>query len=161
MLKAHHELTARGSFLASNQVKYNLLDRRIESNGILETAKEHNISIIAYSPLAQGILTGKFHDNPALLNNKIGIRRYLPQFKKNYLDKTRPLIDLLKSIADNHQVSPAQVALNWLIKFHGETVVAIPGASKTEQAKSNAGAMNFTLGQREMDEIDQASKQLQ
>ncbi len=158
MLEAHRELKSKGSFLVSNQVKYNLLDRRIESNGILEAAKEHNISIIAYSPLAQGILTGKFHDNPDLLNKKLGIRRYLPQFKKSYLETTKPLIDLLKTIAENYQVNPAQVALNWLINFHGDTVVAIPGASKPEQANSNARAMNFKLNDKEMAEIDQASK---
>ena len=60
---AFNELQKFDLHLISNQVKYSLLDRRIETNGILETAKKLGISIIAYSPLAQGILTARFHDN--------------------------------------------------------------------------------------------------
>ena len=57
-------LQKSGIPLASNQVRYSLLDRRIESNGVMDLAKKLGITIIAYSPLAQGIVTGKFHDNP-------------------------------------------------------------------------------------------------
>jgi aryl-alcohol dehydrogenase-like predicted oxidoreductase len=76
MRSAWEALQKHGIQLVSNQVRYSLLDRKIESNGILQTAKELGITIIAYSPLAQGLVTGKFHDNPELLKN-IGMRNIL------------------------------------------------------------------------------------
>ena len=76
MRQAHEVLLTRGLRLASNQVRFNLLDRRIESNGILDTAKELGVTIIAYSPLGSGLLTGKFHKNPELLNSRPWLRRF-------------------------------------------------------------------------------------
>ena len=67
MIRAYNALQKRGIHLASNQMEYSILNRTIESNGVLQTAKDLNISIIAYSPLSQGITTGKFHDNPELI----------------------------------------------------------------------------------------------
>ncbi|MFC1866028.1 aldo/keto reductase [Chloroflexota bacterium] len=57
-----------------------------------------------------------------------------------------------------HNVTPAQIALNWLINFHGETVVAIPGASTMKQARDNATAMSFNLSPAELAQIDQLSR---
>ena len=142
--------------LASNQVLYNLLDRRIESNGVMKLAKKFGITIIAYSPLAQGLVTGKFHDNPALLKN-IGFRKYSSQFKPAGLEKSLPVVKLVQELAVKYNASPAQVALNWLIHFHGETVVAIPGATKEIHVKENTGAMSFRLSDEDMDRLDRAS----
>ncbi len=157
MLKAHAELKINGLNLISNQVKYNLLDRKIETNGVLQAAKENNIAIIAYSPLEQGLLTGKFHDNPELIKEIKGYRKYRPLFKKKNLQKSLPLINELKKIAQKYQVTPAQVSLNWIINFHGDFVFAIPGASKVQQAKENALAMSFKLSEDEMKRIDEYS----
>jgi len=115
--------------LASNQVLFSLLNRKIESNGVMEMAKKLGISVIAYSPLAQGLLSGKFHDNPELLKN-IGFRKYSSQFKPKGLAKSKPLVMLVKELALKYNVTPSQISLNWLINFHGDTVVAIPGATK-------------------------------
>ena len=161
MRKAHEELQKRGHVLASNQVQYNLLQRKIEHNEILETAKELGIAIIAYSPLSQGVLTGKYHENPEEIKTKKGFRKRLPYFKQKGLEKTRPLIDLLRQIAEKHNASPAQVALNWLVNFHGEHVFAIPGASNTKQAESNAKAMKINLTDDEMKTLDIESRKLQ
>lgn len=154
MAKAYEALQKHGISLVSNQVRYNLLDRRIESNGILQTAKELGISIIAYSPLAQGMLTGKFHDNPDLLKN-IGWRKNTSVFRKTEMEKVRPLINLLKQLAEKYQVTPSEIALNWLVNFHGETVVAIPGATKEQHAKINTGAMKFVMQEEDMRKIDE------
>jgi aryl-alcohol dehydrogenase-like predicted oxidoreductase len=156
MERAYEELSQYGIKLISNQVHYNLLNRKIESNGILRKAKELGISIIAYSPLAQGVLTGKFHDQPELLK-KIGMRKYRPFFKKGNLLKSKALIDTLKSISLKYKVTAGQVALNWLINFSGETVVAIPGVSRLSQAQDNLGCLHFTLSHEEMRQIDTAS----
>ena len=156
MTRAHDHLYKKGHFLAANQVKYSLLDRRIERNGILEWAKKLGITLIAYSPLEMGLLSGKFHADPDLLNGRpLGRRLQL----RRKLDESRLLVQGLADIAAQHGVTTAQVALNWLINFHGETVVAIPGASKPRHAQESAGAMNFTLTPEEMARIDRLSRQ--
>ena len=156
MRSAWETLNKNGIPLASNQVQYSLLNRKIESNGIMETARELGISIIAYSPLAQGLVTGKFHDNPELLKN-IGFRKYNPMFKREGLEKSLPLVRLVKELAAKYNVTPSQIALNWIIYFHGETVVAIPGATKEVHVKENTGAMSFRLSDEDMDRLDKAS----
>lgn len=142
--------------LASNQVLYNLLNRKIESNGVMEMAKKLGVSIIAYSPLAQGLVTGKFHDNPELLKNS-GARKYYSLYKPKGLEKSRPVVMLVKELALKYNVTPSQIALNWLINFNGDTVVAIPGATKEIQAKENVGAMSFRLSDEDMSKLDKVS----
>lgn len=156
MRMAWETLQKHNIHLVSNQVRYNLLDRKIESNGILDTAKELGISIIAYSPLAQGLVTGKFHDNPLLLKN-IGMRRFTPQFKSKGLEKSRPVIKLVQELAEKYNVTPSQIALNWLINSHGTTVVAIPGATKQSHAKENTGAMTFKMTPDDLALLDSKS----
>jgi aryl-alcohol dehydrogenase-like predicted oxidoreductase len=156
MRSAWETLQKHGLPLVSNQVRYSLLDRTIESNGILQTANELGITIIAYSPLAQGILTGKFHDNPDLLKN-IGLRKRTSVFKSRNLAKCRNLVSLIKELAGKYQVTPAQIALNWLLYFHGNTVVAIPGATLESHALENVGAMKFRMSEEDMERLDRES----
>ncbi|MGM7683349.1 aldo/keto reductase [Cytobacillus sp. Hm23] len=158
MREAHKVLNQHGFPLVSNQVKYSLLDRRIEKNGILDAAKEIGITLIAYSPLEQGLLTGKFHKNPDLIKNMSGPRKHFSSFKTSTLERTKPLIDLLDKLADEYNVSSSQIALNWLIHFHGETIVAIPGATKKHHAQENIGALTFKLSQNHLDELDMVSR---
>jgi len=156
MKNAWETLDKKGIPLASNQVSYSLLNRKIESNGIMEMAKKLGISIIAYSPLAQGMVTGKFHDNPELMKN-IGFRKYSAQFKRKGMEKSRPLTRLVKELALKYESTPSQIALNWLINFHGNTVVAIPGATKETHAKENTRTMSFKLSDEDMAKLDMAS----
>jgi aryl-alcohol dehydrogenase-like predicted oxidoreductase len=158
MRRAHVRLIARGLRLASNQVKYSLLDRRIESNGVMAAAKELGISIIAYSPLEQGVLSGKFHDSPELLEGIKGPRGFRAAFRHRGLSRALPIVRVLKAIASAHGVTPSQVALAWVLQFHGPTVLAIPGASKAKHAEENVGAMSLTLSHRELDDLDLASR---
>jgi aryl-alcohol dehydrogenase-like predicted oxidoreductase len=155
MRRAQQALVARGYALASNQVRYSLIDRRIESNGILEAARELGISIIAYSPLALGMLSGKYHQNPEALSRLPLIRR---RTIKSNVEKSRELVEALMDIAGSYSVSASQVALNWLVNYHGNTVVAIPGASRVEQARQNCAAMAFRLKQEDMDRIERLSR---
>jgi aryl-alcohol dehydrogenase-like predicted oxidoreductase len=157
MREADKELSRRGLKLVSNQVRYNLLHRKIETNGVLETAKELGISLIAYSPLAQGILSGRFHDDPNLVQRPAGYRKYMSAFKPKGLEKSRPIIRVVKELAAKHNATPSQVALNWLINFHGEAIVAIPGATKVAQAEENVGTLRFQLTRDELDALDQIS----
>lgn len=157
MREADRVLREHGMRLASNQVKYSLLDRRIEHNGVLETAKELNIAIIAFSPLEQGILSGKFHTNPELLQTVKGPRKLNALFRAEGLERSKSLIDLLARLAAHYGVSVPQIALNWLIHAQGDTVFAIPGASMPQHAEQNAKAMRFRLTIDELNEISEVS----
>jgi aryl-alcohol dehydrogenase-like predicted oxidoreductase len=158
MRSAWETLQKHGIALISNQVRYSLLDRKIESNGLMETAKELGITIIAYSPLAQGILTGKFHDNPELLSN-IGFRKYSGTFKPEGMARSKALVSKIKDLAVKYNVTPSQIALNWLIHFHGNSVVAIPGATKESHARENTGVLKFQLSREDMEMLDRESLQ--
>lgn len=157
MVEAHRILQQYGLTLVSNQVKYNLLHRKIDENGTMEAAKELGISIIAYSPLQQGILTGRFHKDPSQIRTVSRMRRMQSGLDEKSLARSKPLIDLLSVLAEKYGVTPGQIALNWLIHVHGDTVVAIPGASKVRHAEENIGAMSFQLVRDELEQLNEAS----
>jgi len=157
MRRAHAALAKRGLPLALNQVRYSLIHREIEVDGTLETARELGVTIVAYTPLGSGILSGKYHKNPALLEQKTGLRK---NWLKRDIERTRLLIDALDEIATRRKVTLAQVALNWVIHFNGEIVVTIPGATKVRQAQESAGAMNFVLSAEELAKLDDISRKL-
>ena len=115
------------------------------------------MTIIAYSPLAQGLLTARFHDDPGSVKRIRGFRKYFKDFKTKGLEKSYPVVKTLKEIAEKYNKTPAQVALNWIISFHGDSVVAIPGATRLSQAVDNAESMDFTLTKDELDRLDKVS----
>ncbi len=158
MVRAYDALSERGIPLAANEMRWSLLDRRIEGNGILDSAKELGVTIIAYSPLGMGLLTGKLHSEPERLAR-------MPRFRssrlKRQLDRTKPLIDEVESIAQNHDATAAQVSLSWNTNYHGDTIVAIPGASRPIQSEENAGAMRVTLTTEEMEHLSDLSLDIQ
>ena len=157
MRRAQAALAKRGLPLAVNQVQYSLLHRDIETNGVLETARELGVTITAYTPLARGLLSGKYHKNPELLERMSGWRK--ASLQRN-LERVRPLINTMDEIATRYEATIAQVALNWLINFNGELVVTIPGATKVRQAEESAGAMKFQLSKDEMTRLDELSRRL-
>jgi aryl-alcohol dehydrogenase-like predicted oxidoreductase len=157
MRKAHAALVKRGLPLAVNQMRYNLLSREIETNGVLETARELGVTIIAYTPLARGVLSGKYHKNPELLRSMAGWRKVSMQ---RDLKRSGKLINAMDEIANKAGVTIAQVALNWVINFKGDIVVAIPAATRVQQAVDNAGAMKIRLSADEMTRLDELSRRL-
>ncbi|MHB8895962.1 MAG: aldo/keto reductase [Candidatus Geothermincolia bacterium] len=156
MRRASAQLERRGLPLASNQVKISLMNRRIETSGVLKAAKELGVTLIAWSPLEMGVLTGKFHKDPALLASRPVGRR---QVMRRQISRSADLIAALDEIADANGVSAAVVALSWLVHFYGDTVVAIPGATKVSQAEQNVAANELVLTEKEMGRIDELSKQ--
>ena len=158
MAKAQSVLARRGIPLATNQVKLSLLDRRIEGNGVLEAAKKLGITLIAYSPLAQGILSGRFHEDPSSIASVTGFRRASGSLSPSALRRSAPLVAELKKVAAAHGATASQVALSWLVSFWGDTVVAIPGASRPSQAAEAALAMRLELTRSELDSIDALSR---
>jgi aryl-alcohol dehydrogenase-like predicted oxidoreductase len=117
------------------------------------------VTIIAYSPLAQGLLTGRYHEDPNYVRTRPGPRKWMRPFSATGLQRSRPLIDELRKIAAAHGATAGQVALAWLCQIHGETVVVIPGASRPEQAAENASALALTLTGAELTRIDELSRQ--
>jgi aryl-alcohol dehydrogenase-like predicted oxidoreductase len=154
MRDANAALEARGLALASNQVKVSLLNRRIETNGQLKAAKDMGATIIAWSPLEMGILTGKFHKDPDLLKERPAGRRLVMRMQ---LERSRELMTAIEEIAAANGVSAAVVSLSWLVNYYGDTVVAIPGATKVTQAEQNVLANEFKLSDRETARIDELS----
>ena len=152
MHRAHAVLQARGIPLASNQVHYSLLHRQPERDGTLNACRELGITLIAYSPLEMGLLTGKYTpENPP---GGVRSRRY----SRAYLERIRPLIGLLREIGQGHGgKTPAQVALNWVIC---KGAVPIPGAKNARQAVSNAGALGWQLTDDEVQALDDASDKI-
>lgn len=156
MREAHGYLRDRGIPLAVNQVQYSLLARQIEHNGILDTAHELGVTILAYSPLAQGLLTGKYRRTPEqpAPTSPAGARRIDPRFGERGLGDRQPALDLLCAISDRLNRTPAQVALNWLISQGN--VIPIPGAKNAQQAQDNAGAIGWQLSDEDWQALDQA-----
>uniref|UniRef100_A0A5B7BSQ2 NADP-dependent oxidoreductase domain-containing protein n=1 Tax=Davidia involucrata TaxID=16924 RepID=A0A5B7BSQ2_DAVIN len=142
---AYEQLKRRGITLASNQVNYSLIYRVPEENGVKVACDELGITLIAYSPIAQGALTGKYKpENPP--TGPRG-RIYTPEF----LTRLQPLLNRIKEIGQNYSKTPTQVVLNWLIAQ--ENVIPIPGAKNAEQAKEFSGALGWRLTKEEIDEL--------
>lgn len=152
MREAYAALAKRGIPLASNQVEYSLLHRQPESNGVLDACQELGITLIAYSPLAGGMLTGKYSSQ-----NRAGgfFRRILPQYSRKAMDAMQPVIKLLSQIGERYSKTPSQIALRWLIE--NPNVLPIPGAKNGKQAAENSGALTFSLTLDEIESLNQAT----
>jgi aryl-alcohol dehydrogenase-like predicted oxidoreductase len=151
MRQAHAALARRGIPLASNQVEYSLLHRQPEVNGVLDACRELGITLIAYQPLASGVLTGKYA--PGV--RPTGIRQFMGNFRRKGLEAVAPVVALLREIGGRYGKSPAQVALRWLVE--NEVVLPIPGAKNGKQAAENAGALSFSLTPAEIEALNQVT----
>jgi aryl-alcohol dehydrogenase-like predicted oxidoreductase len=151
MRAAQAALAQHGIPLASNQVEYSLLCRKPEANGVLEACRELGVTLIAYSPIAKGALTGKYSRQ----NRPKGARNLMPIFRGAGLERADPVVALVRAIATRHGKTPSQVALRWLIE---QGALPIPGAKNARQAADNAGALTFTLEPGERDELERLSR---
>ena len=152
MRRAHDRLASHGVSLASNQVEYSLLQRAPETNGVLEACRDLGVTLIAYSPIAQGLLTGKYSsgDRPSGL-----VRRMGRAFGEQNLKKIEPVVNILREIGEAHNKRPAQVALNWLITQR--SAFPIPGAKNERQARQNAGALGWEITGKEAEKLELAT----
>jgi len=139
---------ALGRPVLSNQVRYNLVDRRPERE-LIPYAEQHDRVVIAYSPLAQGFLGGRYTATNRPRNR---VRRFSRLFRPDSLERARPLRETLDEIARGHEATPAQVALAWTIRH--PNVVAIPGASSVAQLEANAGAAELELTPAEIEVLE-------
>lgn len=149
MEKAIKVLESRGLRLASNQISYSLLTRNAERNGLLQLCKDHKVTVIAYSPLAQGLLTGKYSRQQPLPD----LARRITSRSK--LGRLAPLLAEMQRIATLHGDKPiSQVALNWCV---AKGTLAIPCAKNGKQAGINAGALSWSLSEEEVERLDALS----
>ena len=142
---------ALGHRVLSNQVRYSLADRSPEEE-LLPFAAAHDRVVIAYSPLAQGLLSGRY-DRTSRPANRVRARN--PLFLPENLDRASDLIGVLREVADAHRATPAQIALAWVIRH--PAVTAIPGASSVEQMESNAAAADIDLADDEYGALSAAA----
>jgi aryl-alcohol dehydrogenase-like predicted oxidoreductase len=154
MQRAFEALAREAVPLASNQVEYSLINRTVEKNGLLKHCQELGVRLIAYSPLAMGLLTGKYTVN----NPPQGIRAGVYKYDRRFIERMTPLMTLIQRIGQEHAgKTPAQVALNWTIC---KGTLPIPGAKTVAQAEQNAGALGWRLADDEVAALDEASDKL-
>ncbi len=147
MTSMHGALSARGLPLASNQVEYSLLRRRPETTGLLDACSRLGVVLLAYSPIGQGRLTGKY----SATNPPQGRRG----FSDHPMEQIATVITELRRIGEaNGGRTPSQVALRWLID---KGALPIPGAKNAAQATENAGALGWTLPADDLAALDQVS----
>lgn len=149
MQRAYDTLVREGIPLASNQVEYHLLNRKVEKNGLLQQCQDAGITLIAYSPIASGILTGKYTPQ----NPPKGVRG--GRYNSRMLAQVQPLLKALAQIGSEHAgKSAAQVAINWVIR---KGALPIPGVKNLAQAEQNAGAVGWSLTDDEVARLDELS----
>ncbi len=146
---------ALGGRVLSNQVRYSLVARAPERE-LLPFAEANNRVIIAYSPLAQGLLAGGFHQGRRPANR---VRITNPLFLPENLDRAAGLTAALREVAEAHSATPAQIALAWVLRH--PAVVAIPGASSVAQLESNAAAAEIDLTDAEHAALREAAERFE
>jgi len=151
MRAAHAALDRHGIPLASNQVRYSLLDRSPEVDGVLDACRELGVTLLAYSPLEQGLLTGKY----TAATIPAGPRAEMEWFAAKNVAAAQSVIAILRALAQAHGATIAAVAIAWLLAK--SQVVPIPGAKTREQAEQNARALDIVLDEAEIAQLDAAS----
>lgn len=147
--RIYQKFSDRGVPIATLQVQYSLLSTYpVTTLGLKDVCDRLGIQLIAYSPLALGLLTGKYSENGPF---PPGIRGFL---FRNILPKIRPLLDCLGAIASNRNKTMSQVAINWCIC---KGMIPIPGAKSVEQAQQNLGALGWSLDAGEVEELDKVA----
>ena len=152
MRRAHAILADAGVPLVSNQVSYSLLRRAPEVNGVLDACHELDVTLIAYSPLAQGLLSGKYGPGgrrPRKRPLRHALRAKTPE-------RVLPLLDTLRRIGESIGATAGQVAVAWTLR--DQAILPIVGARTAGQAAANADAALLDLDDEALREIDAASR---
>ena len=149
---AARKFEARGVPFASNQIQYSLVYRAPElDTGVIEACREHGVTPVAYSPMAQGLLTGKYSAAAAAPSVK-GPRGGI--FTESRLSDVEGLIRTLREVGDVHGKTPAQVAVNYCM---AKGTVPIPGAKNASQAASVAGCLGWRVSEAEKQALEKAA----
>ena len=139
------------------QNEYSLWTRGPEANGILATCEELGIGLVCYSPLGKGFLTGAMTKDTKFGDNDF--RKNLPRFTPEAMEKNQALVNLLKRIAERKKATPAQIALAWLLA-QKPWIVPIPGTTKLNRLRENAGAASVKLTPDDLREIESVASNI-
>ncbi len=136
------------------QTEWSLWTRDPETDGVLDTVRELGIGFVAYSPLGRGFLSGQIRSLDGLAPDDV--RRGSPRFQGDSLTRNLALVDRIHEIAAERAVSPAQLALAWVLA-QGDDVVPIPGTKRLPYLEENASAADVRLTTDELRRIDEAA----
>ena len=145
--------------IAALQSEYSLWTRDVETNGVLDTCRELGITLVPYSPLGRGFLTGaiqKLED----LDSSDWRRTNYPRFQEQALQANLKLATAVKELAAEKGVTPAQLALAWVLA-QGNDLVPIPGTKRVRYLEENMGALNVTLSPADLKRIEERLAQIQ
>jgi len=150
--KAHqiHPITAV-------EAEYSLWSRDIESNDVMKTCRELGISIVAYSPLGRGFLTGQIKSPNDLPEDDV--RRKDPRFQGENFQKNLTMVKAIEEVAKARKVTPSQVALNWVLS-KGEDILPLFGACKLYQLREDVSALSFTLNSKEIQHLEEVMQHI-
>ena len=139
--------------VAAVQTEYSLWSRDVEG-GILPTLRDLGIGFIAYSPLGRGFLTGMIRTPEDFAANDV--RRQMPRFQGENFQRNLALVDRVKELAARKGISPAQLALAWVLS-RGTDIVPIPGTRRPEKLEENIGALSVRLSPEDLRDLDQVA----
>ena len=154
------DVTSDGSrldFIVSNQVPYSILWRCYDADQTTKFCKESNIGLLAYSPLAEGLLTGRFQKGDRI---KERVRAANTLFNEPIYSKALEIVEEIKKIADETEATPSQVSLKWAME-QGIITSVLVGARKSEHFEENVRAIDIKLSKEHMDYIDKISLEFQ
>jgi len=140
-----------------NEVEYNLINRSIEKE-IIPFSRKQNIVLLTYSPLHSGYLTTKYDENYVFPDNDYRRHDELYTHRENF-DSTRELFTALREIAKDHDVTPAEVAFNWLL--NDNDIIPITGVKKISHIESSIHATQFCLSKDEISRLTTASENIE
>lgn len=146
------ELSGGQYGLSAIQTEYSLMSRDIENNGVLQTCNDLGISVVAYSPVSRGLLSGKLHDLSTLSENDS--RRYLPRFMGNNLKANNDIVEELKIFATVSGMTPAQLALAWIMN-NDARIIPIPGTRTPQYLDENFRAADIALTSEQISQINE------
>ncbi|MBN1386822.1 MAG: aldo/keto reductase [Bacteroidales bacterium] len=136
--------------VAALQSEYSLTTRDIE-NSVIPSCRKNNVAIVAFSPLGRALLTLSIKNVEDLEENDF--RRNIPRFQGNNFKKNLQLLALITDIAENKNITPAQIALAWLL-HRGDDIIPIPGMKRKKYVKENIRSANVSLFQDEIEKLD-------
>jgi len=132
------------------QIEYSLWTRDIEGNGVIATCRELGIAIVPYSPLGRGFLTGRYKTPEEFEEGDY--RKNNPRFQGDNFYKNLALVDKIKQVAEKKNVTPAQLALAWILE-QGDDMFPIPGTTREKNARENNESVKVKLTQEEKNEL--------
>jgi aryl-alcohol dehydrogenase-like predicted oxidoreductase len=138
------------------QTEYSLWTRDPESNEVLDTVRELGIGFVAYSPLGRGFLTGQYRSPDDFADDDF--RRYQPRFKGENFARNLELVARVEELAQEKSVTPAQLALAWVLA-RGDDIVPIPGTKRRTYLEQNAAAGEVELSEEDLQLLDEAFPQ--